>query len=300
MLHNGSLINTVHNNKYLLNLNTEPDSIILDFFSGSASTAHAVIQLNAEDDKNRKFITIQLPECINLVYDNKGLVDDDINNNAIDFLNSIHRPHNLCEIGKERIRRAGEKIIEEAKKAGKDVSNLDVGFKVFKLSESNMNKWHLELADLKDKNDMERAAIAALRDGKNTIRRKEIEAENAKRQVAGLAPFDIDLCVIYEWLLKYGVMPDCQIETTTIGGHKLYSVSGGAFMICLEHGLNRDWANSLVTYRDECLSGMDEATKSDAWHVMVADECFDDTIDMQNVAKTLHDNGLKDEHWIVV
>lgn len=269
--------------KLLCKLGINNDSTILDFFSGSATTAHAVIQLNAEDGGNRRFIMVQLPEAT----DQKS-----------EAAKAGYK--NICEIGKERIRRAGEKIIEDAKKAGKDVSNLDVGFKVFKLSESNMNKWHLELADLKDKNDMEKAAIAALRDGKNTIRRKEIEAENAKRKAAGLAPFDIELCVIYEWLLKYGVMPDCRITMAQIGGHKVYSVSGGAFMICLEHGLKRDWAQALVAYRDECLSGMDEATKSDAWHVMVADECFDDTRDMQNVAKTLHDNGLKDEHWIVV
>ena len=261
--------------------NLKSDSIFLDFFSGSASSAHGLFSNNIYKNKNCKFIMVQLPED----------ADDRAKNAGY---------KNICEIGKERIRRAGEMIIEDAKKAGKDVSNLDVGFKVFKLSESNMNKWHLELADLKDKNEMEKAAIAALRAGKNTIRRKEIESENTKRKVAGLAPFDIDLCVIYEWLLKYGVMPDCRITTAQIGGHKVYSVSGGAFMICLEHALNRDWAKALVAYRDECLSGMDEATKSDAWHVMVADECFADTRDMQNVAKTLHDNGLKDEHWIVV
>ena len=261
--------------------NLKSDSIVLDFFSGSASSVHGLFSNNIEKNKNCKFIMVQLPEE----------ADDKAKKAGY---------KNICEIGKERIRRAGEKIIEDAKKAGKDVSNLDVGFKVFKLSESNMNKWHLELADLKDKNDMEKAAIAALRDGKNTIRRKEIESENTKRKAAGLAPFDIELCVIYEWLLKYGVMPDCRITTAQVGGHKVYSVSGGAFMICLEHGLNRDWAKALVVYRDECLSGMDEATKSDAWHVMVADECFNDTRDMQNVAKTLHDNGLKDEHWIVV
>lgn len=256
------------------------ESLILDFFSGSGTTAHAVMQLNAEDGGNRRFIMVQLPEAT----DQKS-----------EAAKAGYK--NICEIGKERIRRAGEKVKLDAGLLGKD---LDVGFKVFKLSESNMNKWHLELADLKDKNDMEKAAIAALRDGKNTIRRKEIESENTKRKAEGLAPFDIELCVIYEWLLKYGVMPDCRITTAQVGGHKVYSVSGGAFMICLEHGLNRDWAKALVTYRDECLSGMDEATKSDAWHVMVADECFDDTRDMQNVAKTLHDNGLKDEHWIVV
>lgn len=299
---------------------TGKDDIIIDFFSGSSTTAHAVMKLNSMMNTHRKFIMVQFEEMIKLkIADsgkNKGKPVKCLENDMIAFLDSIYpkniikdeigdiikrlRSYNLCDIGKERIRRAGDKIIEDAKKAGKDVSGLDVGFKVFKLSESNMNKWHLELADLKDKSAMEKAAIAELQAGKNTIRRKEIEAENTKRKAAGLAPFDTDLCVIYEWLLKYGVTPDCRITTAQIGGHKVYSVSGGAFMICLEHGLNRDWAQALVAYRDECLSGMDDATKSDAWHVMVADECFDDTRDMQNVAKTLHDNGLKDEHWIVV
>lgn len=273
--------------KYFLDLEVNDihskNDIILDFFSGSATTAHAIIQLNAKDGGNRKFIMVQLPE----EPDGKG-----------EAAKAGYK--NICEIGKERIRRAGETIIEDAKKAGKDVSGLDVGFKVFKLSESNMNKWHLELADLKDKSDMEKAAIDAIMAGKNTIRRAEIAAENERRKAEGLAPFDIDLCVIYEWLLKYGVMPDCHIDTVQIGGHKVYSVSGGAFMVCLEHGLNRDWALSLIAYRDKCFPNLDDATKSDAWHVMVADECFDDTRDMQNVYKTLHDAGLKDEHWIVV
>lgn len=119
---------------------------------------------------------------------------------------------------------------------------------------------------------------------KNTIRRKEIEAENAKRKAAGLAPFEIELCVICEWLLKYGVMPDCRITTAQIGGHKVYTVSGGAFMICFEHGHNRDWANALVKYLDKCFPKFDEANKSSASHVTIADECFDDTRDMQNVA----------------
>lgn len=99
--------------KYILNINAIQNHIVLDFFSGSATTAHAVMQLNAEDGGNRKFIMVQLPE----VCDEKSIA----------FKEGYK---NICEIGKERIRRAGKKIIEETGK-----TDLDVGFKVFKVGD---------------------------------------------------------------------------------------------------------------------------------------------------------------------
>lgn len=98
--------------------NLENGDIVLDFFSGSATTAHAVMQLNAEDDGNRKFIMVQLPE----------LCPEDSEAYKAGF-------KNICEIGKERIRRAGDKIVSETGK------NIDIGFKVFKLDSSNLIKW---------------------------------------------------------------------------------------------------------------------------------------------------------------
>lgn len=104
-------------NRILQIANTDKDSTILDFFSGSATTAHAVMQLNAEDGGNRKFIMVQLPEQT----DEKS-----------EAYKSGYR--NICEIGKERIRRAGAKIKEETPNA----TNLDTGFRVLKLDDSNM------------------------------------------------------------------------------------------------------------------------------------------------------------------
>ena len=101
--------------KYLISM-LNKDSIILDFFSGSATTAHAVMQLNAEDGGKRKFIMVQLPE----VCDEKS-----------EAYKAGYK--NICEIGKERIRRAGKKIVEETGK-----TDLDIGFRVLKLDESNM------------------------------------------------------------------------------------------------------------------------------------------------------------------
>lgn len=112
----------------------DKDSIILDFFSGSGTTADAVMQLNAEDGGNRKFIMVQINEKI------------DEKSEAYKFLNAINKPTNICEIGKERIRRAGEKIkteIEENNKKVKDGEELkevpDIGFKVFRTADTNIN-----------------------------------------------------------------------------------------------------------------------------------------------------------------
>lgn len=114
----------------------DTNAVIMDFFSGSSTTAHAVMQMNANDGGHRKYIMVQLPEnldeAIKRASDTK--TKDSIKK-AIGFLDSIHKPHTICEIGKERIRRAGEKIKAEG---GLTAQNLDVGFRVLKLADSNM------------------------------------------------------------------------------------------------------------------------------------------------------------------
>src|SRR5699024_8997389 len=114
--------------KKLVEYITDKDDcdIILDFFSGSATTAHAVMQLNAEDGGNRRFILVQLPE----------LCDEKSEAYKAGY-------KNICEIGKERIRRAGKKILEEHAQVTmeEDKQPLDVGFRVFKLDTSNLKTW---------------------------------------------------------------------------------------------------------------------------------------------------------------
>lgn len=115
--------------KQIVKMVCDPDSLILDFFSGSATTAHAVMQLNAEDGGNRKFIMVQLPE-------------------SCDEKSEAYKAgyKNICEIGKERIRRAGTKIIEKKNEGDTSLltpqssSPVDIGFRVLKLSESNMRE----------------------------------------------------------------------------------------------------------------------------------------------------------------
>ena len=112
--------------KFLMHMHTSGDDIILDFFSGSATTAHAVMQLNAEDGGHRKFIMVQLPE-------------------PCDEKSEAYKAgyKNICEIGKERIRRAGEKILKEQLANNNSTLNspnskLDIGFRVLKLDSTNM------------------------------------------------------------------------------------------------------------------------------------------------------------------
>jgi len=106
--------------KTLISIGSDKEAIVLDFFSGSSTTAHAVMQLNSEDGGNRKFIMVQIPE-------------------ETDEKSEAYKEgyKNICEIGKERIRRAGNKIKEEA---GLTAQNLDVGFRVLKLDSSNMKE----------------------------------------------------------------------------------------------------------------------------------------------------------------
>lgn len=114
----------------------DKNAIIMDFFSGSATTAHAVMQLNAEDGGHRKSIMVQLPEDLDEAI---GRASDAKTKNsikkAIKFLDSIGKVHTICEIGKERIRRAGDKIKSESPMTTQD---LDIGFRVLKLDDTNM------------------------------------------------------------------------------------------------------------------------------------------------------------------
>ena len=103
-----------------LKLTTNKDSIILDFFSGSATTAHACMQLNAEDGGNRKFIMVQIPQTC----DEKS-----------EAFKAGYK--NICEIGEERIRRAGQQILNQVQNDGK---KIDVGFRVFKVDDTNMKE----------------------------------------------------------------------------------------------------------------------------------------------------------------
>ncbi len=190
--------------KDFLRIGLNKDDIVLDFFSGSATTSHAVMQLNAEDGGNRKFIMVQLPE------------ETDEKSEA--YKNGYK---NICEIGKERIRRAGKKILEENKdKEG--IEDLDIGFKVFKLDTTNIKEWDDTVQDTEK------------------IKQMAMDLENPIKE--DRSPEDI----VYEILLKYGIDLTMPIEEVEIMGYKVYSVGFGYLMICLEKDINLDLIESIA------------------------------------------------------
>lgn len=176
--------------KYLVNMISkfDKDAVILDFFSGSATTAHAVMQLNAEDGGNRKFIMVQLPE----------LTDEKSEAYKAGY-------KNICEIGKERIRRAGTKIKEDNSLT---TQNLDTGFRVLKCDSSNMKDVYYNPADY----------TASLFD---TLE------DNIKED---RTPEDL----LFQVMLDLGVLLSSKIVETVIGGKKVFNVADNYLIACFD------------------------------------------------------------------
>lgn len=180
--------------KQLLSLCTNKTDIILDFFSGSATTAHAVMQLNADDGGNRKFIMVQIPE-------------------ETDEKSEAYKAgyKNICEIGKERIRRAGAKIKEET---GLIAQELDVGFRVLKCDSSNMKDVYYNPAEY------EPSLFSSLEDNIKEDRTPE------------------DL--LFQVMLDLGVLLSSKIEETTIAGKKVFNVANNYLIACFDENITDD------------------------------------------------------------
>nr|WP_139356971.1 site-specific DNA-methyltransferase [Clostridium beijerinckii] len=191
----------------LIELASDENSIILDFFSGSSSTAHATMKINQLYGSKRKFIMVQLPEKI------------EENSEAYEF-----GYKNICDIGKDRIRRAGEKIKEENKdKEG--IEGLDIGFKVFKLDSSNINKWEANYEQ-----NLESTLLSSI--------------ENIKK---GRTEEDI----LYEILLKYGIDLNMPIEEHLINGKKVFDIGFGALIACLDNSITLDVVEGIGKLKEE-------------------------------------------------
>lgn len=202
--------------KKILELTTrsEGGDYILDFFGGSSTTADAVMQKNFEDNGKRKFILVQIPE--ELKEESQGFKAA---SNALKIgLKSI------TEIGKERIRRAGQKIKEE-NKDNEGIENLDIGFKVFKLDETNLKIWDEEAEDIED---------------------HLLFFEGAVKE--GRSQED----VLYEILLKYGLDLTLPIEKEKLGGVTAYSVGFGYLVVCLDQNLTINDIEKLVSNYPDC------------------------------------------------
>ena len=182
----------------MLQVASVKDSLILDFFSGSATTAHAVMQLNAEDGGNRRFIMVQLPE----------LTDEKSEAYKAGY-------KNLCEIGKERIRRAGKKVKEEA---GLQGQNLDIGFRVLKLDSANEK----EVKRTPSEVPVEQGLFDAMLDDM---------VENIKED---RTPEDL----LFQVLPMCNLPLSCKIETKEIDGKCVFIVEDGYLIACFDNNIN--------------------------------------------------------------
>lgn len=229
--------------QYLINLiNSEKDSIILDFFSGSATTAHAVMQLNADASTgsapgNRKYIMVQLPE-------------------ATDEKSEAYKAgyKNICEIGKERIRRAANKIkeekIEKAKKDGlfadfKD--EQDYGFRVYRLDSSNMQDVYYK------PQDYEQGTLDMFADNVKEDR----SAEDLVAQI----------------MLDWGLELSLPIERKTVAGKEVYAVGGDSLYCCFDKGIDEAFAK--------------EVAKDQPLRIVFRDNGFKDDTAKENVKQLL-------------
>ena len=210
--------------KHILQQISHSEDIILDFFSGSATTAHAVMQLNAEDGGHRKFIMVQLPE----VCDEK----------SEDYKEGYR---NICEIGKERIRRAGRKIRDEA---GMTAQNLDIGFRVLRLDSSNMLDVYYNPAALPQ------TLLDAVTDNIKPDRTPE------------------DL--LFQVMLELGVLPSSPIAETVIDGKRVFDVAEGFLLACFDEGVTMETVTAIAkrqpyyaVFRDSGMASDSVATNFD-------------------------------------
>lgn len=238
----------------------QSDAIILDFFAGTATTAHAVMDLNAGDGGNRKHIMVQLPE-------------------ETDKKSEAYKAgyENIAEIGKERIRRAGEQIKEELtekyeaaneeeRKEIKHPDQLDIGFKTFKLDSSNIKEWN---------------------PGQYANVQQAIE-DTLTPYVEGRTEKD----VVYEMILKMGLDLTYPVEEYKVNGQTVYSVGYGFLMIALADEISLDIAEKMIDIKDEY--------KPEEFRVIFRDEGFKNDTDKTNIKETLRSAGLAEEAFITL
>jgi len=176
------------------------EELVLDFFAGSGTTAHAVFNQNAADGGKRRFIVVQLPEPLDPSEKDQSA--------AAHFCEALSRPLTITEITKERIRRAAKKA-----KSDSPLFQGDAGFRVFRLAFSNIRAWEPDAADIA-----------------NSL------LKNAEHLVQGRTEQD----VLYELLLKLGLDLCVPIEAKSIVGKDVHAIGGGALIVCLADGLTKD------------------------------------------------------------
>lgn len=209
----------------IIQLGTDKDDLVLDFFAGSGTTAHAVMAQNAADGGNRRYILVQLPEPLDP--DNKE------QKVAADYCDKLGKPRNIAELTKERLRRAAKKIREEmAREGAKDAKDNqeklfanfaasrepDLGFRVFKLDSTNIREWEPKRDDLPQ----------SLLESVEHLKTDRSEAD-----------------ILYEVLLKLGLDLCVPMEKRAIAGKDVHAIGGGVLIACLAEKITADEVETL-------------------------------------------------------
>ncbi|MDR0911763.1 MAG: site-specific DNA-methyltransferase, partial [Methanobrevibacter sp.] len=221
--------------EYFIKLIKNNNFMILDFFSGSATTSQATMKLNSEDNGNRKFIMVQVPETT----DEKS-----------ETFKTGYKT--ITEIGKERIRRAGDKIKSESNN-----NELDIGFKVFKLDSSNLNKWNPDYDDV-----------------------QQTLLDSVDNVISGRTELDL----VYEIMIKYGIDLTLAIEEYNCGEWTVYSVGYGALLVCLDNNVTKQIADFIIKLNNK----LDPITL----RVVFKDNGFVSDSDKTNIKETLKINNI--------
>lgn len=191
--------------------NLKNNDVVLDFFAGSGSTAHAVMQENADHETGVNFILVQLPEPVSSSIKEQK--------DTYNFLASINKKPFLTELTKERIKRSSDKIRYQAKN-----KYFDGGFKVFKLDSTNIKPWELDF---------------------------DLTEQDLEDQISNIKPDRKDEDVLYEVLLKYGLDLTLPITEHSIDGHKVFNIGMGALMVCLSDNISLEVAEGIAKLKDE-------------------------------------------------
>ena len=207
----------------IIQIGADRDSIVLDFFAGSGTTGHAVMNQNAVDGGQRRYITVQIPEPVDPTNSNQRV--------AADYLDTIGKPRNVAELTKERLRRAGKKLKEENSE-----SDADIGFRVFKLDSSNLKAWEPTPDDL----------AKAIEDHLDHIREGRTEQD-----------------ILCELLLKRGIDLCARIETREFAGKQVSIIDDGTLIACLTESVTAEEVEDLaggITAWSDALDNTDDTT----------------------------------------
>ena len=224
----------------ILQLASKKDSIVLDFFAGSCSIAEAVLAENINDNGERRFIAVQLPEACQ-----EGTA-------ALSAGYST-----IAELGKERIRKASKRFREQSSGA-----EVDLGFKVFKLSFSNINAWNPDRTDLE----------------KTLLTHEQHLADGRSEQD-----------VLYELLLKRGIDLSAPIECRQRSGKNIYSIGYGALFVCLDESIAHEQVEELS---EGIVAWYLELSPVSETHVFFRDSAFQDDVSKTNMAVILEQSGI--------